>query len=71
MKRVIAAIFAILLNVLVITILLTMAENQEQGKDTNIMKSAGQTSKQMFLDFKEGWAGAEEDSTQIDTTRVR
>jgi type II secretory pathway pseudopilin PulG len=71
MKRVIAAIFAILLNVLVITILLTMAENQEQGKDTNIMKSAGQTSKQMFLDFKEGWAGPEEDSTQIDTTQVR
>jgi len=65
MKRVITAIFAILLNVLVITVLHTMAENREQGKDTNIMKSAGQTGKQMFLDFKEGWAGSEEDTTQV------
>lgn len=71
MKSVITSIFSILLNVLVITVLLIMAENWEQGKDTNIMKSAGETSKQMFLDFKEGWADSEEDSAQADTAQVR
>lgn len=63
MKRIITAIFAILLNVLVIMVLLIIAENREQGKDTNIMKSVGQTCKQMFLDLKEGWTSSDRETT--------
>jgi hypothetical protein len=32
-----------------------MAENQDQGKPTNVMETAGQTTRKVFQDFKTGW----------------
>jgi hypothetical protein len=55
MRSILRSIAVILLNVIVIYVLVTMAENQDQGKPTNVMETAGQTTRKVFQDFKTGW----------------
>lgn len=57
MKKILAGILAIFLNILVIAVLYQMAENKQNGESTNIAKAAGQTAHGIISDFVSGWKG--------------
>ena len=57
MKKILAGILAIFLNILVIAVLYQMAENKQNGESTNIAKATGQTAHGIISDFVSGWKG--------------
>lgn len=57
MKKILAGILAIFLNILVIAVLYQMAENKQNGESTNIAKATGQTAHGIINDLVSGWNG--------------
>lgn len=57
MKKILAGILAIFLNVVVIAVLYQIAINKQNGESTNIAKVAGQTARGIISDFTSGWKG--------------